>query len=237
MSYFTRTYHTITNTIAGIAMAVILSIGLTSTAEASLKPFERNQTMRDASPLLLGITEVPSENIAKFPKWVSAMARSKAEQQYISASACNQDRAGSDCAMAKWQHYINSIKHYPKDSQVILINDYVNKQRYARDVSLWNVGDYWATPKQFFENGGDCEDFAITKFISLRMLGIPNEDMRIVVANDRLSRNIHAVLAVRVGNETYYLDNQVKKVLPTHHLKRYQPIYSINETNWWKHNA
>ena len=203
-------------------------------ANASLKPYERSNTMRDASPLLFGARNNPSHNLGAFPKWVSAMARNELEQKNAS-STCSP--AANNCRLGKWKKYVSSIKNYPTDSQVILINDYVNRQEYVRDSVSWQVNDYWATPKQFFEVGGDCEDYAITKFISLRMLGIPNESMRIVVLDDLHSRSIHAVLAVDIAGKTYILDNQVKKVTLARNLRHYRPIYSLNEKSWWKHKA
>jgi len=116
------------------------------------------------------------------------------------------------------------------------VNRNINKHKYVTDLANWGVEDYWETPKEFSLKDGDCEDFAIAKFKSLLYLGFSNEDMRIVVLQD-LNLNIaHAVLAVYVNGEPYILDNQAEQVIPADEIKHYMPIYSINETTWWRHS-
>ena len=97
--------------------------------------------------------------------------------------------------------------------------------------------DYWATPKQFFDRNGDCEDYAISKYISLRNLGLPVEDMRIVVLNDLNLKIAHAMLVVYLDGEALVLDNQITQVINARRIRHYKPIYSINERNWWLHRG
>ena len=75
----------------------------------------------------------------------------------------------------------------------------MNKVRYVRDPTNWNVKDYWETPWEFFEKQGDCEDYAINKYMTFRRLGYPPADMRIVVVRDLYSNVSHALLLVRQG--------------------------------------
>ena len=96
--------------------------------------------------------------------------------------------------------------------------------------------DYWATPVEFFNNGGDCEDYAIAKYASLRALGVPENRMRVAIVQD-LKKNIpHALLIVYTNNGPVALDNQSQKVLQIGNIiNRYKPIFSINRTAWWLH--
>ena len=119
--------------------------------------------------------------------------------------------------------------------QMMLINNYLNKAKYILDLINYRVEDYWATPLQFFSKDGDCEDYAIAKFMSLRSLGVANEDMRIVVLKDLNLRLAHAILVVYVDGEALVLDNQINQVVRAQDIRHYQPIYSINETTWWLH--
>jgi predicted transglutaminase-like cysteine proteinase len=117
------------------------------------------------------------------------------------------------------------------------VQKYANEAEYIIDPINWGVEDYWATPKQFFIKDGDCEDYAIAKFMSLRKLGFKNEDMRVVVLNDTNLKTLHSVLVVYMDNEEWILDNQISPVVTSSQIHHYQPIYSINETNWWMHTS
>lgn len=111
----------------------------------------------------------------------------------------------------------------------------MNQARYITDIVNWGTSDYWAIPYEFFVRHGDCEDYAIAKFMTLRAAGFSQDNMRIVVLNDENLRIMHAVLAVYVGEEIYILDNQIKRMVSHRSIHHYTPIYSINETRWWRH--
>ena len=117
------------------------------------------------------------------------------------------------------------------------VNDMANKVRYVSDSKNWGKSDYWATPVEFFTRGGDCEDFAITKYTSLRALGVPDDRMRIAIVKDTQKNIPHAILIVYGDNNTYVLDNQIKTVRSTESIAHYKPIFSINRSAWWLHSA
>ena len=103
------------------------------------------------------------------------------------------------------------------------------------DIQNYGLEDYWAIPRQFLFNGGDCEDYAIIKFFSLRWLGYPMAELRIVVLQDTNLRVPHAVLAIGQGDDALILDNQVPQALPHRRIVHYVPVYSINAQHWWLH--
>ncbi len=74
--------------------------------------------------------------------------------------------------------------------------------------------DYWADPVEFLTHGGDCEDFAIAKYASLRMLGVPEDHLRIAIVRDLQKQVMHAILIVYTDNgDALILDNQNRRVL------------------------
>jgi len=76
------------------------------------------------------------------------------------------------------------------------VNRFFNGLPYFSDLAHWGVEDYWATPSEFLSSeGGDCEDYVIAKYYTLRELGIPNERLRLVYANTWRSAAGHMVLA------------------------------------------
>ncbi len=115
------------------------------------------------------------------------------------------------------------------------VNAYMNRASYIVDPVNWGIPDYWATPDEFFLKDGDCEDYAISKYVTLKRLGIAPDAMRLVILQDENLKVAHAVLAVSLGDNIFILDNQVDAVLPHTKILHYRPVYSINESAWWLH--
>jgi predicted transglutaminase-like cysteine proteinase len=173
---------------------------------------------------LFGATAKHSSSLKAFPKWRGMLRLFKEELKSCGPGQCKK---------AEWYAIIDRLRDKDLMAQLREINAEMNKKRYVPDRVNWNLPDYWATPFQFLQKGGDCEDFAIAKYLALRGLGVPVEDMRIVVLRDFNARVDHAVLAVYVNRNTYILDNRTSKAVPASVIQRYQPVYSINENGWW----
>ncbi len=133
---------------------------------------------------------------------------------------------------------IASLKGLPRNEQIEQVNDFLNQVDYVDDRSAYGENGYWgASPDRFFSGGGDCKDYAIAKYASLRALGFTDMDLRIAVVQDKVKDIAHAILIFYSGDEGYVLDNQNKKIEPIEAVNRYQPYFSINETSWWLHHA
>ena len=115
------------------------------------------------------------------------------------------------------------------------VNTFWNTWPYKEDIVNWGVEDYWAIPAEFLKKSGDCEDYAIAKYFTLKELGIPYENMRIVVVRDTVRNLAHAVLAVYMDGDAYILDNLSNAVLSHSRIKQYSPQYSVNEVGRWAH--
>ncbi|MBK1721746.1 transglutaminase-like cysteine peptidase [Thiocystis violacea] len=101
------------------------------------------------------------------------------------------------------------------------------------DLHSPGVEDYWETPGEFFAKAGDCEDYAIVKFMSLRALGFGNDDLLLVAVKDQNLDIGHAITLVSFAGRALVLDNQVKDVIPAERVRHYQPVFSANEVSWW----
>ena len=101
--------------------------------------------------------------------WSGMMSRSRE-----TAADCAEP-AGSACLMVEWRAFMGDQAGRPALDQLAAVNDYVNRVRYRDDRVNWGLRDYWAAPREFFARGGDCEDFAIAKYLSLRALGFQTE--------------------------------------------------------------
>ncbi len=178
-----------------------------------------------AYPSIFNSKEFANQGIKKFPKWVDMLAR------WHNAAPCDDD----ECTTDGWQDLLDDLRDKDRLTQIKEVNRYFNGLRYIIDMKNWGVEDYWATPYQFLKMDGDCEDYAIAKFMALKALGIPPEDMRVLALRD-LNLNVgHAVLIVYDGDTPLLLDNQIKTVVPANTVKHYMPIFSLSETGWWLH--
>lgn len=184
-------------------------------------------------PKLFGTSEKSSGNLKPFPKWTGVLKRFFKDSG-LPEGSCD-DATVNKCHLAYWGEFIDKLVDIPPMEQLDSINRYMNKAPYITDPRNYNVNDYWATPKQFFDRDGDCEDYAIAKFTSLRALGWDNAQMRIVVLQDLNLKIAHAVLAVYVDGEAWILDNQIKQIVTAGTIRHYRPLFSLNEDTWWIH--
>lgn len=173
-------------------------------------------------------------NFALFPGWQRVMAQSALDVISLRTPTVPTDCKNKvDCAMARWDEFIQQTSKLPKNQQIEAVNKWVNAHPYVEDWANWGLPDYWETPEEFLTRGGDCEDFAITKYFSLIRLGFSPADLRIVVVKDEKLQMFHAVLSVqRTGAETVLLDNQAVEIVPMAVAVNYRPIYSLNAVDW-----
>ncbi|MEH6402166.1 MAG: transglutaminase-like cysteine peptidase [Sneathiella sp.] len=185
---------------------------------------------------LFGTVEIPSNNLSALPQWKRVIKDFEKSRQ--AARLCDQDiQKCTSQQMTLWRAKIQELESSKDSSKVLEINRFINKWRQISDFKNYQKKDYWASPLEFITNGGDSEDFAIMKYISLKELGISPSKMRIVVTNDVLRGKTHTVLSVQSNGKRYVLDSQSNSILQEQFVKYYVPFYSVNETTRWAHVA
>jgi predicted transglutaminase-like cysteine proteinase len=184
-----------------------------------------SQTPADS---IFGTKEMHSSNLNMFPKWRDALRRFDTELKTCS---------GGSCKVQEWNAFLDSVRTKPPEDQIRAVNREMNDKPYVTDPVNWHMPDYWATPLQFLRKDGDCEDYAISKYMALKALGFKADDLRIVVLQDTNLNVPHAVLVVFQQGRALVLDNQVSGVVPASSIHHYHPFYSINEDGWWLHRG
>jgi predicted transglutaminase-like cysteine proteinase len=184
-------------------------------------------------PPLFGTRETRSTSLAPFQKWTGVLARQNGERELYDGPCTA--RRFNRCHLQEWQQLLRDAAGKDPAAQLDVVNSFMNHAPYVTDPVNYGVPDYWATLLQFMNKDGDCEDYAIAKFVSLRKIGFLNSQMRIVVVDDLNLRVPHAILVVYVDGRAYVLDNQISRVVPAEIINHYRPIYSINEEAWWLH--
>ncbi|MCK5284154.1 MAG: transglutaminase-like cysteine peptidase [Alphaproteobacteria bacterium] len=184
-------------------------------------------TKVSAYPNLFGSYEKRSRNLKPFTKWTSMFHRFDIELK----------NGKSNQLIRNWQNNLLLFKDLNLKNMANQVNNLINQEQYILDNRNWGKSDYWATPVEFLEHGGDCEDFAIAKYTALRALGVPEERLRVAIVHDNVKNIPHAVLVVYTESGPYILDNQIKTLINASVGVRYRPIFSINRTAWWLHTA
>ena len=141
----------------------------------------------------------------------------------------------------KFQTLKKRVVDYELIRKLSHINSFLNKILPAHDISHKSSEDYWATPKEFLLEGhGDCEDYAIAKYFSLRELGVPDNKLRITYVTYRRSNSkyeqAHMVLTYyhKPGATPIVLDNINKKLKLATKRPDLKPVYSFNATGLWQ---
>jgi len=116
------------------------------------------------------------------------------------------------------------------------VNIFFNRLRFVDDIIHWKQKDYWATPVELLaSNGGDCEDFSIGKYFTLKILGVSEEKLNMTYVKALKLNQAHMVVTYyeRPGAEPLVLDNLVKVIKPATQRKDLLPVYSFNGTSLW----
>jgi predicted transglutaminase-like cysteine proteinase len=146
-------------------------------------------------------------------------------------------------ALKEWQQAQGASTKAKESDKLKRINDFFNRAiLFEDDQSIWNQSDYWATPLETMGQGrGDCEDFAIAKYFSLRDAGVPTGKLRLVYVKARIngpggpSLQAHMVLAYypAPNAEPLVLDNLVPEIKPASQRGDLQPMFSFNSEAIW----
>lgn len=117
------------------------------------------------------------------------------------------------------------------------INSFFNKNIFfVDDITLYGVKDYWATPVEFLSRGaGDCEDFAIAKYFSLKIMGVAEEKLRIAYVKALQQNIFHMVMLYysTPGAEPLILDNLIDSIKPASERRDLLPIFTFNGAGLW----
>jgi predicted transglutaminase-like cysteine proteinase len=146
-----------------------------------------------------------------------------------------------------WDKTITQFQAEEEQKKLTNINTYLNqKLRAESDLTVWGQEDYWSTPIESQMKGcGDCDDYAIAKYFSLKFSGVPVSKLRLTYVKaligeaKKKSLQAHMVLTYysTPDAEPLILDNMVNEILPASRRTDLVPIYSFNAEGFWKAGA
>jgi len=145
---------------------------------------------------------------------------------------------GPDAArrLLAWQTLIRKNCGLDEQDKLRLVNRFFNRLAFLDDTIHWHKKDYWATPVEFLASGGgDCEDFALAKYFTLKALGVPENKMNMTYVKAIRLNQAHMVLTYypAPGAEPLILDNLVSAIEPASHRPDLLPVYSFNGIGLW----
>src|SRR6266404_6930615 len=136
---------------------------------------------------------------AVLEKWLNVEREIDDERQVL--RMCEENRASCQSpAAVQFLALVDSGRSLQGRARLGEINRAINlKLKPKSDLALYGEEDVWSAPLATFAIGaGDCEDYAIAKFVALQEAGVSPDDLRIVVLRDDHREEDHAVVAAKL---------------------------------------
>jgi predicted transglutaminase-like cysteine proteinase len=215
--------------------AVVLACGLASispvaelNAASLLTPGPAELIRRSAEPFGLPTALLTEGGLRD--KWLGVQRH--LADELVQLAICEGDREG--CVSPEALRYLAIIDAgQARNGRARLgeINRAINFAIHpGSDLALYGQIDVWSSPLATLAKGaGDCEDYAIAKFVALRKAGVAAEDLRIVVMHDLLGGEDHAVAAARLDGHWLMLDNRRMAMIEDSDIRNFRPTFVIDQ--------
>jgi predicted transglutaminase-like cysteine proteinase len=145
---------------------------------------------------------------------------------------------GNQQVFLEWNTIMQNYGDAPIETKLQKVNDFFNRKiLYTDDQEAWGQSDYWATPMESLAKGkGDCEDYVIAKYFTLRNMNIPDKQLRLIYVKARIGgpasniQQAHMVLAYYASGEAepLILDNLISDIRPASRRNDLFPVFSFN---------
>jgi predicted transglutaminase-like cysteine proteinase len=214
-----------------LAFALVWSGPAADLAAGTLEPME--------SP---GAPQLPERSVEPFgllasrvfagplrEKWRNVERKLDDERVQLALCDGDRERCASPAAL-RFLAIVDSARGREGRARLGEVNRAVNLAiRPMSDQAQYGEPDVWTSPLVTFSHGaGDCEDYAIAKFVALHQAGISAEDLRIVIIRDTIRGEDHAVAAARLDGHWLALDNRRMAMVEDDNLKNYRPLFVID---------
>lgn len=138
--------------------------------------------------------------------------------------------------LVAWQTLIRDNAGSPEMEKLENVNRFFNQLQFVDDLTHWQKPDYWATPVEFLATGaGDCEDFSLAKYFTLKALGIAEDKLNMTYVKALQLNQAHMVVTYYAAADTVplVLDNLTAEIQPATQRKDLLPVYSFNGLGLW----
>jgi predicted transglutaminase-like cysteine proteinase len=167
---------------------------------------------------------------AVLEKWLDVKHRVDDERGVLRLCEENSASCPSQAAL-QFLAIVDSARGLEGRARLGEINRAINlKIRPMSDQALYGVEDVWSPPLATLAKGaGDCEDYAIAKFVALEEVGVSPDDLRIVILRDDAREEDHAVVAARLDGNWLILDSRYFVMPEDQQVEDYyRPVFLID---------
>ncbi|MCX9158576.1 transglutaminase-like cysteine peptidase [Niveibacterium sp. 24ML] len=140
--------------------------------------------------------------------------------------------------VSEWRALVAALKDSNETDALRRVNEFFNRRvRFVEDAQVWGQADYWATPIELLGKGaGDCEDYTIAKFFTLRELGVPEHKLRLIYVKARIGGPASSVTQAHMvlgyyetpTSQPLVLDNLISDIRPAAQRTDLLPVFSFN---------
>lgn len=178
-------------------------------------------------------TAAPMMVASEFAPWAALTAVNRAENRELESCIGDRDLCATR-ELARYRRLLEVAAVQPATQQLKLVHEYFNSIEQTLE-GHDGISDFWASLYRIVStHRGDCKAIALGKYFTLRRLGWPAEDLRVVMEWDDREHDWHALLAVRDDDRTYMLDSILGLQKPRAFGFGYM-VYSISELGVWDH--
>jgi predicted transglutaminase-like cysteine proteinase len=198
-----------------------------SRAEMPVLPVSMELMAQPVQPFGLAASSLAAGGLRD--KWLGVLHRLDDEMVQLALCEGDRERCASPAAL-KFLDIVDAARLRDGRARLGEINRAINLAiRPMSDLAQHGRIDVWTSPLATLAGGGgDCEDYAIAKFVALRRAGIAPEDLRIVVLHDTIHGDNHAVAAARLDGRWLMLDNRRMAMVEDSDVRNYQPTFVID---------
>lgn len=172
-----------------------------------------------------------------------ALVLARADFDRMEQLALSRYNADTAATVAQWRALIDDIEVLTDEQKLARVNTFFNRLvRWRQDSDIWQQEDYWATPLETMaRREGDCEDFAIAKYMTLLLAGVDVHKMRITYVKAQVGgpystvTQAHMVLAYYGASsaDPLILDNMVAEIHPASRREDLKPVFGFNSQGLW----
>jgi predicted transglutaminase-like cysteine proteinase len=198
------------------------------TAGTLLTPGASDLLRKSAEPFGLLVSAVYAGGVRE--KWRDVERKLDDERVQLALCDGDRERCASPAAL-RFLAIVDDARAREGRARLGEINRAINLAiRPVSDQAQYGEIDVWSSPLVTFTHGaGDCEDYAIAKFVALRQAGIAPDDLRIVIMRDTVRGEDHAVAAARLDGHWLTLDNRRMAMVEDADIRNYRPLFAIDQ--------
>src|ERR1700736_1757209 len=198
------------------------------TAGTMISPGALDLVRKSAEPFGLFASRISGGGLRE--KWLGVQRRLDDERVQLALCDGDRDRCVSPAAL-RFLAIVDNARAREGRARLGEINRAINLAiRPMSDLAQYGEIDIWSSPLVTFASGaGDCEDYAIAKFVALRQAGIAPEDLRIVIMRDTIGGEDHAVAAARLDGHWLLLDNRRMTMVEDANVRNFRPLFVIDQ--------